>query len=32
MSRVWMISDIPEVTIPYLPMESPGADEGRLYR
>lgn len=27
-----VISDIPKVTTPYLPMESPGADEGRLYR
>ena len=30
--RVWTISDIPEVTVPYLPMESPGADEETLYR
>lgn len=27
-----VISDIPEVTIPYLSIESPGADEGRLHR
>lgn len=30
--RVWMISDISEVTVPYLPMESQGADEEILYR